>query len=235
MTTINSPVMSDSFAVLIPAAGTSTRFGRNKLTEPLAGQTVIARTLSAFLDRGDVLAAVLAVSDERAIRAALGPLANDARVRFVPGGPCRARSVEAAASAVPAEIEWVAIHDAARPLVSQGLIDRVLAQAIARGAAAPALPVALTVKEAAGPLPAMVTRTVPRTTLWAMQTPQVMRRADLLAAIAACPVPLDLVTDDLQLLELARRPVWLVEGEERNLKLTTQMDLEMARHWLDQA
>jgi 2-C-methyl-D-erythritol 4-phosphate cytidylyltransferase len=61
-----------------------------------------------------------------------------------------------------------------------------------------------------------------------MQTPQVMRRADLLAAFDSCPLPLDRVTDDAQLLELAGRDVWLVPGEERNLKITTAMDLRIA-------
>jgi 2-C-methyl-D-erythritol 4-phosphate cytidylyltransferase len=73
-----------------------------------------------------------------------------------------------------------------------------------------------------------VQRTLPRHTLWAMQTPQVMRRADLLAAYDVCPLPLEQVTDDAQLLELAGREVWLVEGEERNLKITTQADLRLA-------
>jgi 2-C-methyl-D-erythritol 4-phosphate cytidylyltransferase len=220
--------MKATMALVMPAAGSSSRFGRNKLTEPLAGRPVIARSLAAFLSRADVTAVVLAVSDEPAIRAAIGDLANDPRVSFVPGGSCRAKSVEAALNALPTSIEWVAVHDAARPLVSRGLIDRVFAAALTNGAAAPALPVTLTVKEAVGPLPAAVTRTVPRSTLWAMQTPQIARRADLLAAIAVCPVPLEQVTDDLQLLELAKRPAVLVEGEERNLKLTTPIDMEVA-------
>ena len=76
--------------------------------------------------------------------------------------------------------------------------------------------------------PANVVRTVPRSRLWAVQTPQIMRRSDLAAAFASCPVPLDQVTDDLQLLELAGKPVWLVEGDERNIKITTQTDLRVA-------
>jgi 2-C-methyl-D-erythritol 4-phosphate cytidylyltransferase len=130
-------------------------------------------------------------------------------------------------------IEWVAVHDAARPLVSQSLIDRTIDVAKVQGAAVPALPVALTIKQATGPLPARVERTVPRHTLWAMQTPQVMRRADLLAAFENCPLPLHQITDDAQLLELAGREVWLVEGEERNLKITTQSDLLIAQMLLD--
>ena len=65
-----------------------------------------------------------------------------------------------------------------------------------------------------------------------MQTPQVMRRADLLDAYARCPLPLDQVTDDVQLLELAGHDVWLVGGEERNLKLTTAVDAHLAAYWL---
>ena len=129
---------------------------------------------------------------------------------------------------VPVEIEWVAVHDAARPLVSQELIDRTLAAAVEHGAAVPALPVHLTIKQATGPLPARVERTIPRQTLWAMQTPQIMRRAALLEAFEKCPLPLDQVTDDVQLIELAGGAVWLVEGEERNLKITTASDLKIA-------
>lgn len=108
------------------------------------------------------------------------------------------------------------------------MIDRTFSQAQIHGAVAAASPVHLTIKQATGPLPAPVRQTLPRHELWAMQTPQVMRRSDLLAAFEACPLPLDQVTDDVQLLELAGKPVWLVAGEERNLKITTPMDLEIA-------
>jgi 2-C-methyl-D-erythritol 4-phosphate cytidylyltransferase len=116
-----------------------------------------------------------------------------------------------------------------RPLVSQELIDLTFAAAQEHGAAVPALQVNFTVKEATGPLPALVKRTVPRQELWAMQTPQVMRRADLAEAFARCRASLEQVTDDVQLLELAGKEVWLVPGEERNLKITTPIDLIIAR------
>jgi 2-C-methyl-D-erythritol 4-phosphate cytidylyltransferase len=121
------------------------------------------------------------------------------------------------------------VHDAARPLVSPRLIDNVLAAAMRYGAAIPAVPVVPTIKQADGPLPAKVQRTVQRKALWAVQTPQVMRRAALEAAYAACTVPLDQVTDEGQLLEMAGQDVWLVPGEERNLKITTPDDLRLAR------
>ena len=106
-----------------------------------------------------------------------------------------------------------------------------MAAAVRHGAAVPATPVSLTIKEAEGPLPAKVVRTLPRARLWAMQTPQVMRRDDLLAAFdayGARGLPWEGVTDDVQLLELAGHDVWLVEGEERNLKVTTAQDLRLA-------
>ena len=146
----------------------------------------------------------------------------------VPAAPAGLRACAGALEAVPSEIEWVAVHDAARPLVSAELIARTLAAAIQYGAAVPAMPVTLTVKEADGPLPAKVQRTLPRQALWAMQTPQVMRRMDLVEAFARCPLPLDQITDDVQLLELAGRDVWLVAGEERNLKITTWTDMLVA-------
>lgn len=227
--------MSAGVAVILPAAGRSVRFGggRDKLLEPLGGTAVIARAVAVFLSRRDVGAVVLPTNQRERIEAVLTDVDGrlDTRVRFCEGGGSRAESVLNALRQVPAQFEWVAIHDAARPLVSTELIDRVFAAARERGAAVPALPVTLTVKQATGPLPARVERTIPRQNLWAMQTPQVMRRADLLAAYAACPVPVADVTDDAQLLELAGREVWLVEGEERNLKVTTAADLRLAALW----
>ncbi len=221
------------FAVIFPAAGSASRFGgpRNKLLEPLGGVAVFARALGAFLSRGDVTRVVIAGSGAMGTGDADGDLGRrlaDPRVEVCPGGATRAHSVRNALARVGGEIEWVAIHDAARPLVSSALIDRTLEAAGRHGAAAPALAVALTIKEADGPLPAAVLRTAPRHRLFAMQTPQIVRRADLERGFAECPIPLEQVTDDVQLLELIGLPVWLVEGEERNLKITTRMDMTLA-------
>ncbi|CAN5488197.1 2-C-methyl-D-erythritol 4-phosphate cytidylyltransferase [soil metagenome] len=223
--------MSDRLAIILPAAGESARFGggRNKLLELLAGRTVLEWSAAAFLSRQDVSQLIIATRHADAIRSGLGAAANDPRVEIVSGGACRAQSVQAALSHVKKEIEWVAVHDAARPLVSKALIDSVLLAARQHGAAAPAMPVALTVKQATGPLPAKVEKTVPRSSLWAMQTPQIAKRAQLIEAFDACPIPMEQITDDMQVLELAGHPVWLVTGEERNLKITTAIDLDTAK------
>lgn len=211
------------FAVILPAGGTGSRFGGDKLSEPLEGATVLERTIAAFESREDVRQVVIA--------GRAGP--PSAKRTYAAGGACRAESVRNGLQEVHPAIEWVAIHDAARPLVSAELIDRVFTAALQHGAAAPALPVQLTIKLARGPLPARVEHTVPREQLWAMQTPQFMRRAELLRAFAHCPIPLANVTDDLQLIELAGETVWLVQGDERNIKITRAVDLRLAKFFLE--
>ena len=211
------------FSVLIAAGGSSRRFGTDKLLAGLVGRPVIARTVDAFLERDDVAEVVIATGNRAAIERVITP---HGKLRWCAGGETRAHTVRNAAEAATGE--WVAVHDAARPLVSPALLARVFEAALAHGAAAPALPVHLTIKRAVGPLPAPVVTTVPRHDLWAMQTPQVMRRDDLLAALDSSLVPLDQLTDDLQALELAGMPVVLVEGEDRNLKITRPFDLALA-------
>ena len=235
-----------TFAVILPAAGASTRFGRqsHKLFAPLRdSDPVIAVTLERFLGRPDVGLVVIATPPATAAatawppesHAALEQALNHPKVRRCEGGPSRAHSVRNALAEVPSGVEWVAVHDAARPLVSATLIDRTLQAAMQYGAAIPAVPVIPTVKQADGPLPAKVQRTIPRHTLWGVQTPQVMRRAALASAYETCPIPLEQVTDEAQLLELAGQDVWLVAGDERNLKITTPADVRVARAYLDQA
>jgi len=222
--------MSNRIAVVIPAAGLSSRFGRNKLLEPLAGEPVFTRTIRAFVELRDIDIAQIVIAHAPGVDpqtlSSLAPL--DPRILWTPGGPTRAESVRAAAAAVSADIEWLAIHDAARPLVSADLIVRCITHAKHHGNAIPAMPVKLTVKEAHGPLPTVVKRTLTRGDLWEMQTPQVTRRPNLLAAFARCPMPMDQITDDAQVLELAGETVWLIPGEERNLKITTPTDLHLA-------
>jgi 2-C-methyl-D-erythritol 4-phosphate cytidylyltransferase len=216
-------------SVILPAAGTSARFGadRDKLLEQLDGESVIARSVHAFLARRDVVQVIIPTRRPDL----LAPeLPRDMRLHFCLGGSCRAESVRSGLERVDESVEWVAVHDAARPLISQELIDRTLAAAIEHGSGAvPAMPVGLTIKQATAPLPAKVVRTIPRQELWAMQTPQVMRRVDLEEAFERCPIPLNQVTDDVQLVELIGKEVWLVPGEERNIKITTPLDLSLAQ------
>ncbi|HMO26894.1 MAG TPA: 2-C-methyl-D-erythritol 4-phosphate cytidylyltransferase, partial [Tepidisphaeraceae bacterium] len=117
-------------------------------------------------------------------------------------GSCRTESVRNALARVPAETRWVAVHYAARPLISDALIDRAFRSPRQYGSAVPALPVKLTIKQATGPLPARVERTLPRSTLWEMQTPQVLPAHSFRRAYDTITHPLHTITDDAQLLEL---------------------------------
>ncbi len=211
--------------VILPAAGRSVRFGSDKLRAVVGGRRVIDRTIDVFLGHAQVGTIVVVTNDSTLID--VDGYAEGVRIRVVTGGSNRAESVRCGLRALPESIEWALIHDAARPLLSVSLIDDVLRAARKYGAAAPAMPVALTVKRAVR-VPGPIEQTVPREHLWAMQTPQIARRADLLEAFDRCPIPTDQVTDDLQLLELIGRPSHLVPGDERNLKLTTPIDLQLA-------
>jgi 2-C-methyl-D-erythritol 4-phosphate cytidylyltransferase len=216
----------NEFAVILPAAGRSARFGgKDKLLEELAGASVLQWAVEAFLVRRDVGEIVIATRDEQKLR---GSLKSDPRISFCEGGENRAQSVGNALKTVSHAMAYVAIHDAARPLVSQELIERVWAAAREHGAAVPAMRVTSTIKLAGNSLPARAMGTLPRKMLWAVQTPQIGRRIDFLEAVEKCPLPLEEVTDDAQLLELAGKDVWMVEGEERNIKITTPVDLEVA-------
>jgi 2-C-methyl-D-erythritol 4-phosphate cytidylyltransferase len=216
-----------NFSVILPAAGISARFGadRDKLLEPLNGDSVIARSVHAFLDRRDVVQVIIPTRRPDLLAPALP---SDTRLSFCLGGSSRAESVRSGMKRVNDAVEWVAVHDAARPLISQELISATLAAAVEHGAAVAAMPLALTVKQAGESLPSKVIRTIPRQDLWSMQTPQIMRRADLDEAFQRCPIPLDQVTDDVQLVELIGKDVWLVPGETRNIKITTPLDLRLA-------
>lgn len=229
--------ISPSIGVIITAAGASTRFGGDKLGIRLGEQSVLAHSIAAFTGRAAVTEILIALPPSLPGDSSLAREVESLRlslphahVRFVPvGGTSRAHTVRNAIEALVKGCEFVAIHDAARPLVSKELIDRVFAAAYDHGSAAPAVPVTSTIKLAGPSLPSLVERTIPRSTLWAMQTPQVARRTMLLDAFARCPLPLAEVTDDVQLLELVGEQVMLVPGDDRNLKITTPLDLQLAR------
>ena len=208
--------MKQTVTAVLVAAGSSRRMGFDKLAAPLGGGTVLSASVAAF-DRHPLVTELVIVTgaDETAARAAAARCRKP--VTLVRGGATRALSALAGVRAAQGQL--VAIHDAARPFVSEGVITRALEAAAATGAAAPAVPVKDTVKaaDAAG----FVESTPPREKLFAMQTPQCFDRAAYLALAGD-----EAVTDDCQLFERAGRPVRLVAGEYENYKITTPDDLK---------
>ena len=218
-------------AVLV-AAGSSTRMGFDKLSFDLGGETVVQRSIRAFAECPLVSEIVLVAGKNRAFleqQAAAGAKP----VQVVQGGATRAESAKNGVLAAHGEL--VAVHDAARPFVSQAVITAALEAAAACGAAAPAVPVKDTVKRAVRgdgktvPEHCMVTDTPDRSTLYAVQTPQCFDRAAYLAALDELDAEkARLVTDDCSLFELTGRPVQLTQGDYANLKITTREDLPRA-------
>jgi 2-C-methyl-D-erythritol 4-phosphate cytidylyltransferase len=211
------------FAVILPAAGKSSRFGdaRKKPFLPLLGRPVWQHAAVRFARRSDVIQLILVLADEdRAHFVQTAPA-----VTVAPGGVERFESVANALALVAPEAEFVAIHDAARPCLTDELIDRVFGKAIETGAAMLAVPVADTLKRAdeAG----RVQETVSRRGLWLAQTPQVFRR-DWLEAAFAARARLGDITDDARLVEALGHAVHLVPGSPANLKITTADDLALA-------
>ena len=209
-------------AVLV-AAGSSTRMGFDKLSFDLGGETVLERSVRAFDECPEVdeLVIVTGASSENAQRAAAR---CKKPVRLVRGGSTRAESARSGVAAAHGRL--VAVHDAARPFVSQSVIADTIAAAARCGAAAPAVPVKDTIKTVAED--GAVTGTPDRSTLRAVQTPQVFETDLLKAALQSAlenEVP---VTDDCSAVERLGKVVYLIDGDEENLKITTPVDLVIA-------
>jgi 2-C-methyl-D-erythritol 4-phosphate cytidylyltransferase len=209
---------------LIGAAGRGERLGadRPKALVELRGRPLVDWSLDVLQAAEAVHATVLAL-----------PAGVDGPpgVISVPGGAVRSDSVRRALAAAgggdPAEA--ILVHDAARPLLSADLVARVLAALVAEpsaDAAIAALPVTDTIKHSDHD--GFVTETLDRSSLWAVQTPQVFRRSALERAL---DVPQDVLadaTDDAWLIERSGGRVLLVRGEEHNIKVTTPLDLRLA-------
>lgn len=218
-------------AVLV-AAGSSTRMGFDKLSFDLGGETVVQRSIRVFAECPLVSEIVLVAGKNRAFLEQQAAACTKP-VQVVQGGATRAESAKNGVLAAHGEL--VAVHDAARPFVSQAVITAALEAAAACGAAAPAVPVKDTVKRAVRgdgktvPEHCMVTDTPDRSTLYAVQTPQCFDRAAYLAALDELDAEkARLVTDDCSLFELTGRPVQLTQGDYANLKITTREDLPRA-------
>lgn len=210
---------------VIVAAGAATRMlGQDKILADLGGKPVIRRTAEAFNDCDAIRSIVVVTSAERiiAVRDLLHDLPKVTAV--VTGGATRQESVQLGLNALTPKPGLVAVHDGARPLVTWQLIDRVVRAANTYGAAIPAMPVKDTIKLVEG---GMVASTPNRGSLRAVQTPQVFD-FDLLrgAMLKAEDI---VVTDESAAMERIGARVKLVEGDERNLKITTPIDLKLAK------
>ncbi len=219
------------FAVIFPAAGQSRRFGdatQKKIYHEIDGRAVWLRAVEPFVNRDDVAQLILAIApeDRELIDRRYRENITSLGITLVEGGAERFDTVAACLERIDPACEFVAVHDAARPFPTRGLIDQVFEAARTHGAALPGMAVSDTLKRA-GPDGSIV-ETVPRAGLYAVQTPQAFR-LDLLREAHAnrsnLAVP---VTDDAQLVEAIGHPCQIVPGSPFNIKITTRDDLAMA-------
>jgi len=224
-----------NFAVILPAAGKSSRFRDKHYKKPfvpLGGKPVWLYSVERFLARADVKQVILVISpeDRELFEQKFSANVMFLGIELVDGGAERADSIQNALARLKPEIDFVAVHDAARPCIADEWIARVFAAAEKSDAAILGVPVASTLKRVTvdGSVEngGTIEETVSRANLWEAQTPQVFRKTLLLEAYAKRAG--FQATDDAQLVERLGRKVVVVAGSPINMKITTQDDLRFA-------
>lgn len=221
-------------AAVIPAAGSSTRMGGvNKLLLEIDGVPVLARTLLAFEDCPQIDEIIVVCREQDIMDYGRLAQAYDCTkvTQIIRGGATRTESVLAGVRACGPDVELVAIHDGARPLVSEAVIRETLEAAAQTGAAAPVVPMKDSVKRVEN---GRIIADVPRDSIAAVQTPQTFRRELILDALARALADGAALTDDCAAAERVGAVVTATRGSYRNIKVTTPEDITAAEALLEQ-
>jgi len=215
--------MPKTYSAVIAAAGSSSRFGANKLHEKVGGKAVLSHSLDVFDQDADCEEIIVVVSSKVREWIEGNPLVfSGPKLRLADGGDSRAESV--AAGARSASAAYLAIHDAARPNFTEALVQKLLAAARPGQGCVPALPVADSIAYATEGL---LSSYPERSGLHAVQTPQVFERASYLQALDSAGPALAGYTDDASLYLAAGFSVATVPGLPGNIKLTTADDMQL--------
>lgn len=221
-------------SVVVVAAGTASRMqGIDKVLAPLGDIPILVRTLQVFQHSRDVAEIVVVTREDLLVEIAdlCKAFSLDKVSKIVVGGAERVLSVRAGLREVNQNAKLIAIHDAARPFLTQQVLHEVLQQASVSGAAAPAIPVTDTIKRARN---GVVEETVDRSALWAIQTPQVFQADLIRAAVEKACSDQAPVTDDCSAVERLGMKVTLTAGDRQNIKVTTPFDLMLGEAILKQ-
>ena len=217
-------------AVIVAAGNASRMGGIDKVMAPLQNEPMIRRTVRTFQEC-DAISEIVIVTREDLIVPISNLCREMAKVKaVVTGGNSRQESVNLGLNALSDKMKLAAVHDGARPLITWQVIDRTARAANTYGAAAPAIPVKDTIKVVEG---RVVKNTPDRATLFAVQTPQIFDFDLLRGALQKAAADGAEVTDDCSAVERMEMSVKIVEGDERNLKVTTPMDLKIAQMLLE--
>ena len=218
-------------AVIVAAGNASRMGGIDKVMAELQGEPMIARTVRTF-QNCDCIAEIVVVTRPDLILPITALTREMPKVKaVVAGGSSRQESVNLGLNTLSKEVKMAAIHDGARPLITMEVIDRTVRAAHTHNAAAPAIPVKDTIKVVEG---RVVVNTPDRATLFAVQTPQVFDFDLLRGALKHAEETGAQVTDDCSAVELLGMKIKIVDGDERNLKVTTPMDLKIAEMLLEE-
>lgn len=217
---------------VIVAAGTASRMGGiDKVMAELNGEPMIVRTVRAF-ENCDAIREIVIVTRQDLIMKITDLCAGFSKVKtVVVGGADRAESVYNGLNALSSKVKLAAVQDGARPLITGAVIDRTVRAAHTYGAAAPGIPVKDTVKVVQG---GIVQTTPDRSRLQAIQTPQVFDMDMLKGALEKAKNDNASITDDCSAVERLGMSVKIVEGDERNMKVTTPLDLKIATLLLEE-
>lgn len=222
-----------TFSIILAAAGKSSRFRDKhykKPFAPLADRAVWIHSAEKFLNRDDVKQLIIIISpeDRETFDAKFSANVAILGIQVIAGGAERVDSIANALPHVRPDVDFVAVHDAARPCLATEWIDQVFAAAEKSDAAILAIPISGTLKRVG--TDRRIVETVARAGLWEAQTPQVFRRSLLLDAYARRGG--EPATDDAELVQRLGHPVTIVPGSPINLKITTREDLQFAAHAL---
>ena len=218
-------------AVIVAAGSASRMCGIDKVMAPIGGEPMIVRTIRAF-QQCDAIQEIVIVTRQDLIVPIMDLCHEFDKVQMViVGGASRPESVAAGLSALSDKVKLVAVQDGARPLVSWQVIDRTVRAANSYHAAAPAIPVKDTIKVVSG---GIVKETPDRSALQAVQTPQVFDIDLLRGALLQAAEEGAQITDDCSAVERLGMSVKIVEGDERNIKVTTPLDLKIAELFLEE-
>ena len=218
-------------AVIVAAGNASRMGGIDKVMAELKGEPMIARTVRTF-QNCDAISEIVIVTRPDLILPITSLTREMPKVKaVVAGGKSRQESVNLGLNALSDKVKLAAIQDGARPLITWQVIDRVVRAAHTHGAAIPCVPVKDTIKVGSG---GVVSGTPDRATLFAAQTPQVFDFDLLRGALKKAELDDYAVTDDASAVEYMGMKVKIVEGDERNIKVTTPMDLKIAEMLLEE-
>ena len=217
-------------AVIVAAGSASRMGGIDKVMAPLGGESMIVRTVRNF-QNCDAISEIVVVTRPDLMETIMDLCRGYSKLKtVVAGGKSRQESVSLGLDALSKEMKLVAVHDGARPFADWQLIDRCVRAAHSYSAAAPAIPVKDTIKVVEGRI---VKSTPDRATLYAVQTPQVFDFDLLRGALTKAEADGAAVTDDCSAVERLGMSIKIVEGDERNIKITTPLDLKIAELFLE--